>query len=295
MDGEGATSSARSRKGGAGTAEPSSEPPRRCATERLFTKALQPLYFIVAVVLELGLAMGGVAATELGKGYAATFFYLAALLAMLFVLSWMVLTKVTIGADGLHLRWLGRGRYIPYEEIETVSYETPALPGRWPTHYATIQLCSGERLTMPGSRESVDRIIGRANEAKAAHDRAERPAADDVQLLRAEGAAEARLSKLRRLGSGAAAGPRTAAVHRDRLWRVVDSPAAADADRAAAAVALAAEISEPDRQRIRVAAESTANPALRVLLTQAAEEGEEDDAALAEALVALESTRRRQR
>jgi hypothetical protein len=80
-------------------------------------------------------------------------------------------------------------------------------------------------------------------------------------------------------------------VHRDRLWRVLDSGAASDADRAAAAVALAAEDSEPDRQRIRIVAESTANPALRMLLTQAAEEGDDDGQAMAEALAALEDAR----
>lgn len=276
----------------AGTAKASSRAADRGTTERLYTKMLQPVYFVTAIILEFGLMMGGVAATDLGMASAATFFYLAGLFAVLFLLSWAVLTKVTIGVDGLHVRWLGRGRFIPYEEVETVSYETPALPGRWPTHYVEIQLRSGARLSLPGSRRSVDRIVERANEAKAAHDRAEPLAADDVEPLRAEGDAKARLGKLRRLGSGAAAGPRTAAVHRDRLWRVLDSPAASDADRAAAAVALAAEVSEPDRQRIRIAAASTANPALRILLTQAAEEGDEDDLAVAEALAELENARR---
>ncbi|MBU0606637.1 MAG: hypothetical protein KKI08_02070, partial [Armatimonadetes bacterium] len=60
----------------------------------------------------------------------------------------------------------------------------------------------------------------------------------------------------------------------------------------AAAVALAAEVTEPDRQRIRIAAESTANPALRILLTRAAEAGDDDDQAVAEALAELENARR---
>ena len=78
----------------------------------------------------------------------------------------------------------------------------------------------------------------------------------------------------------------------NRLWRVLDTPAASDADRAAAAVALAAAGSEPDRQRLRIAAESTANPALRILLRQAAEEGDADDQGVAETLAELENRRR---
>jgi hypothetical protein len=67
----------------------------------------------------------------------------------------------------------------------------------------------------------------------------------------------------------------------DRLWSVLEDGASAPAHRAAAAVALSPHLDDAGRQRVRIAAQATATPKLRVALEAAAED---DDVRLIEAL-----------
>jgi hypothetical protein len=73
-------------------------------------------------------------------------------------------------------------------------------------------------------------------------------------------------------------------VDSERLWRLLDDPAAAPASRAGAALALSS-IDAASRTRLRVAAEACAEPRLRVALSRVAD-GAPDDA-LEEALAPL--------
>jgi hypothetical protein len=92
------------------------------------------------------------------------------------------------------------------------------------------------------------------------------------------------VASLRAIGTGANADMRTAPVPRENLFRIVEDPAAVATDRAAAAIALGAELDDESRARLRRTAESTAALRLRVAFERAAGDGEtaEIEAALAE-------------
>lgn len=75
-------------------------------------------------------------------------------------------------------------------------------------------------------------------------------------------------------GAGATAGPRDAPVDAERLWRVVEDPAAPEEARVGAAVALGDGLDAEGRARLRVVAGGTAGPRVRVAL-EAVAEGEE--------------------
>ena len=93
---------------------------------------------------------------------------------------------------------------------------------------------------------------------------------------------------LRRLGSGAEAGPRNAAIASDTLWRIVENAGSKPSVRAAAAVAL--DLDESERARLRSIAAGTTAPKLRIALN--AVSGDGDEAAIAEALAELEAEER---
>ena len=73
----------------------------------------------------------------------------------------------------------------------------------------------------------------------------------------------------------------------EALWRLVESPRAEPLARAAAAIALEPKLAREDRARLRIAAEATASPRLRIALDRVAEGADEE--ALAEALAAVET------
>jgi hypothetical protein len=76
-----------------------------------------------------------------------------------------------------------------------------------------------------------------------------------------------------------------AALAIDQLWRVLEDPDAAAERRAAAAVALSPKLDDAGRARMRVAAEATVAPKLRVAFEAAADA---DDARLVDALEDLD-------
>jgi hypothetical protein len=93
------------------------------------------------------------------------------------------------------------------------------------------------------------------------------------------------LRALRSLAVGSSAGYRSAGFDRDMLLGIVEDPARAPDERAAAAVALGTSLRDEDGERLRRVAAASASPKLRIAV-DAALEG--DDAALVEALEALE-------
>lgn len=114
-------------------------------------------------------------------------------------------------------------------------------------------------------------------------------APDPAPVRRRDRSTAAWIASLRALGEGIEAGPRTAPIPRDRLLRILEAPALPAIDRAAAAVALAVDADDGERERLRIAAED-AEPRLRVVLEQAAAEADEE--ALAAALEAIEAAER---
>jgi hypothetical protein len=96
------------------------------------------------------------------------------------------------------------------------------------------------------------------------------------------------LARLRAFGHEDAGGFRDPKIPPERLWRIVEDPSAPASARAGAAVALRAKLDDDGRTRIRVAADATAAPKLRVALESTAAE---DDQAVRDALDELRDER----
>jgi hypothetical protein len=193
------------------------------------------------------------------------------------------IAKIRVGSEGIEIRWVWTRRFLRYEEIETLERETTAL---------RIALASGEEVRVPGDVPTLELLEARILEARrrsrkgdpGARSRRGDSGVVATFLRRGDRSVGAWIAALRSLGAGANAGPRTAPVPRERLFRVVEDPALSARDRAAAAVALGIELDEDDRARLRAAAGSTAMPRLRVAIETAASGAEqaELEAALAE-------------
>lgn len=198
-------------------------------------------------------------------------------------------TRVEIAAEGVRLSWAGRVRLLRYDDITGVRV-LPRVSGGQDIFGVEIALRAGERVYVPCGTEQrlhLDpaALVAQLQEARSTY--ADRPAAGAVPALERRGRSHrAWITELRRIGAGASVDHRTAALDPDALVRVLEDPDADPAARAAAAIAAAP--ADPEiKERIRIAASTTASPKLRVALEHAAND-EEDDAALEEALAALE-------
>jgi hypothetical protein len=196
-------------------------------------------------------------------------------------------TKLTVGADGLVLRWLGIRRFISYRDIDRVVIDE----GGWVRSRRVgtrVKLRSGKDLVLPSNdpsgADTVD-LEARIREAVEAFG-ATGSAADTALLQRGRRTLSEWIPALRAIGAGANADMRTALVTRERLLSIVRSPVARAADRAAAAVALGSGLDAVDRTALQGATEAIAAPRLRVVLE--AVRGDATDADLAAALAELE-------
>lgn len=205
------------------------------------------------------------------------------------LLTWAALsavpTLVTVGADGLHVRWMRRKRFIPYRSIVRV---VPAFGQlRVVLSDGTTLRLRGQRRsftprTRPDHRAMVDRL-STAIEEHLARSRVQEAVAQ-LPSPHADGAGW--LRELEAMQVGVEGSYRRAVVSDETLWRVVDDASLDARMRAGAAVALRKVLDEAGRARLRVVAESTASPRLRVAL-RAASNAEEKG--LAESLEDLTS------
>jgi hypothetical protein len=212
------------------------------------------------------------------------------------VVTFVMPTWLSVGADGVVVSWFGRKRFVSYADI--------ALVGRYDKGWGrsrylgvTLHLRSGEALDLPITQsewgtESVALLEERLREAMEAHHSGD-ATADAALLRRGDREVSDWVSALRAIGAGANADMRTAPLPRERLFRIVEDPASAAADRAAAAVALGTELDDEARARLRGAAEATAAPRLRVVIEAAAASTEQ--AELEAALAELDDQERRAR
>lgn len=196
------------------------------------------------------------------------------------VLSIVLVTLVTaipsrlhIGTDGVFITWLGTKRFIGFSEI---SFAKP-LDGRVDLH-----LKAGGLVRIPVGRQVLI-ILARINEAMEAYRRGGATADIASLLRRGERPIEDWMTALQSIGAGANATHRTAPVAPETLWRLVEDPGSEPLARAAAAVALGAELDDEGRGRLRVVAGAVAAPKLRVAFEAAANDDQgELRAAMAE-------------
>lgn len=201
-------------------------------------------------------------------------------------------TKLRVGADGLHATWLRYSRFIGYGDVARIDPYEDEGSGKNKLAGLRLTMKSGEVVPIPvlAKRSSV------RDEIYILH---ERIAQAIETWSRGEGVAHAALVRrggretsqwvraLRGIGAFANADARTAPVMPEKLWRIVEDPAAPADARAGAAVALGQSADEEARVRLRAAAAATAAPKLRIAIEAAARE--EPDEALEAALAEVES------
>ena len=190
--------------------------------------------------------------------------------------------RVDVGHDGVFLRWLGNKRFIPFSAIEIVSASKVGvdlfLRGE---RHVEIRLTQKNG----GATAQVSALVARIKEgilAQAGLTRAD----EEAFLARSGRDLETWMKDMRALGGGELGGYRAAAIPRDRLWAVVENPAADPSAREGAALALSASLDADDRSRLATLAQKTAQPRLRVALDGVSRET--DDSRLRVALATAE-------
>jgi hypothetical protein len=198
-------------------------------------------------------------------------------LAMFTAIMWP--TRLSLGADGILVKWMWRERFVRYEQVASLERVGNGL---------SLVLHDGSRfMVVPEYNRygvRVEAVIERIREAMTLRREGGRA---PVAAALARGGRPARdwLDALRSIERAAEGGPRTAPISTDDLWRVLADPGAEDGVRAGAAAALHAALGEEAGERLRVASQAIAAPKLRLAVEHAAAGDEE---ALLEALEELE-------
>jgi hypothetical protein len=199
---------------------------------------------------------------------------------------------LSIGTDGFLVRWLGTRRLVRFADVAAFSWREAAFLGAL---HLDVKLRSGRVETLTLHRRSPDfqGVVERLHQAFTATHGELTTEASVAVLARRDRPLPAWIASLRALGAGANATHRDAPVAPEALLRIVEDAGAEPESRAAAAIALTGEADEGRRARILSAARSVAAPKLRVALEAAARDA--DEAALAEALAAVEHEMPRRR
>jgi hypothetical protein len=239
----------------------------------------------IAAAIVAGKTLGGPIAAVFGLG---GFLFHAMMLLRLFRPA-----KIAVGADGVHVRWMWQQQFIPIHDIERAEVvEGDAWASMLPM-LVRIHLTSGEVVDLVGkvgrtsafgrfndfARAHAEVVAERINEAVQGRGRGA-PAAlawDDGILARGERAVGEWVAALRRLEDKVQTFRQQAGAGSvfERLWEILEDAAAAPARRAAAAVALSPHLDERGRERLRIAAQATATPKLRIALEAAAEDDDD--------------------
>lgn len=210
-------------------------------------------------------------------------------------------TGIVVGTDGIVVR----RRFIHYSKIAEVKHKRLVLhaadapsgaPGGAPTVLSrvSVRLVGGEVIDVALGNNVVlgdnDAMATRAIvEARMAWLGGERGSAiDEAMMARHHRSGAEWLTALRRLGGGSASAYRTRNVDLEHVARLLEDTRARPSARAAAAVVLTTLGDKTAPAKLRIAADSIADPHARVQLLRVAEA--HDDAALADALDALPET-----
>ena len=175
--------------------------------------------------------------------------------------------RAEVGDDGIFLSWFGRGRFVPYRRVRSVTTveRTIVSAGR-----VDVLLDDGERLRLTthtqrsGSREMTSALAASIESGRRAADAAgQLPAL--VQREPGERAHEF-VARARGLlaGESARAAFRAQAIPVDALEAKLRDASADPEERVGAALALRAHETGLSADLVRVVSDGTANPALRI-------------------------------
>ena len=253
--------------------DPGSKRAEFTGSSPVFATVARNMAFVGASVVAMFVLSFGLAAVGLSFG--------GSLLPMLMVpwfLGAMIPSRISVGIDAVHLRWMWRKKLIPMSKIagiergEQRQVRLRLYDGSEELIYTSMR--SNYRMGNDYAAQHRDAVLARIAEAHAAF-RARGPAADVSSLVgrgtRSREEWRAALAKLR----AAEGGYREAVVRDDDLWRVVEDPSAPEDARGGAAMLLRRSLDDAGKARVRVAAEATASPKLRVALDAAAGEADE--------------------
>lgn len=205
----------------------------------------------------------------------------------------LVPSRIAIGIDGVLVRWLFLRRFHPFSNVRALyrigdrGIGIDLSDGTRAEVYTSMarngQLGAG---TIAEHREAV---LARMESALRAHRSLDDASTVAEALARGDRTGGDWLADLVKLRAGGT-DYRTAALRDEDLWTLLESPSATEDARAAAALVLRRSLDDEGRARIRVAAEATASPRLRVALDRAADAAE--DAAVEEAVADLAKPQR---
>ena len=212
-----------------------------------------------------------------GWGFSGLFILLFALLFFL-VRAVFGPERVVVGADGIVIERALRNRFVPHDRLASVAVKHNAVEltltdgsrARARARHLTDEQQAELRVRIESALAAFRRG-GVAAESLARLDRGGRALGDWRAALQ---------TILEQQGSY-----RETPLTRDQLFEVLESAAAPVERRLGAAISLAAASEEGVARRIRIAAEASANPRVRIALAKVAEGGIDDgaiDAAIAE-------------
>ncbi|MBW2523281.1 MAG: CvpA family protein [Deltaproteobacteria bacterium] len=215
------------------------------------------------------------------------------LVALTIVTGHLLKTRVLVGSDGVLFSWMGVNKFVPYSELDLVipvgGSSADDRVGRFPDDAVELHYRDGSKYRFGVKRSDQEKIADAISRRLDAYQR--REAAEGAEAGGEHAALEAARRQLQRKDrpveewlaalQGKAADPYRGTLQRDQLWEVLRDPSSPNTARAAAAKLLRCRVE--DRDEIRVIAEATAQPRMRVALETAASE-EEEEAALLEAV-----------
>jgi hypothetical protein len=200
--------------------------------------------------------------------------------ALMVLVAGRISTRVDVGSDGILLRRLGQRRFISYRALEGASVRGRLI-------LLTLRTRERIRLDLMGTfseqARSSEALAQRIEEARAAFGEDSGTSTAEAWVAPGGRPAASWLREVRALAR--ARDYREARMDAERLWRVVTDPGAPPATRAGAAIALTGNGDADARSRLRVAADTCADPRLRVALGRVAEGAA--DVELVEALDSL--------
>lgn len=207
--------------------------------------------------------------------------------------------KLTVGLDGVALRWLWRRRLISFQEMQEASADERSIHLRlkngsskqlsaywtaqpWEQGWYKSRIKSS---TGFGSRKAyLDAILARIEEARGAQGEADGASAAAWLARRGQGLGDW-VGQLRHLLTSEQGGFRKESLEPERLWSTLEDARQPAALRAAAAAALGPALDAGGRERLRVASTVVIDPRLRAALDASVRE---DEDALLQAFEALE-------
>jgi len=190
-----------------------------------------------------------------------------------------------VADDGVSVIHAGQERFVSHDDIRAVTVTRPGgIRDTSCAYQLALELHDGTAIKLAAPERQATETQLAIETARTWHHEARR--IDASALKRGDRETKQWVEELQAVGAGARWSHRQASLSPDDLWALVESPTASAEARAAAAVALDLS-NKPAKQRLRVAAKTTASRPLRIALEEVART--EDDEALAEVLATLEA------